>query len=63
MRTEATGHDLLQLGMRPGPEVGRILRQIHIARLNGQVTSKQEELELARRLLAVPDEKELVCPD
>jgi tRNA nucleotidyltransferase (CCA-adding enzyme) len=57
VRTEATGHDLLQLGMRPGPEVGRILRQIHIARLNGQVTSKQEELELARQLLAVPDER------
>ncbi len=56
VRTEANGHDLLQLGVRSGPELGKVLQNLHIARLNGMVQSKDEELEMARRLLSMPDE-------
>jgi len=45
------GRDLLELGMRPGPEVGRILRAVEKARSSGEVRSYEEELTLARKLM------------
>lgn len=56
VRTEANGHDLLQLGVCSGPELGKVLQSLHIAKLNGMVQSKEEELVLARKLLSLPDE-------
>ncbi|NLW17640.1 MAG: CBS domain-containing protein [Firmicutes bacterium] len=53
---EVNGHDLLSIGLKPGPQVGEILRKIHMARLNGQVVNKEQELELARQLLLTPEE-------
>lgn len=54
---ETTGRDLLGLGLKPGPEVGEILRKLRTARLSGDVQDKEQELALARKLLATPEEE------
>lgn len=56
IRPEVDGHDLLGIGFRPGPQVGQVLRELHMARLNGQVVNKEQELELARQLLLTLEE-------
>jgi len=45
-----TGHDLIAMGLEPGPEFGRILQEIEDAHLEGRVTTRDEALALARRL-------------
>ncbi len=45
------GRDLIELGMRPGPAVGRILREVEAARVRGEVSGYEEELTLARKLM------------
>jgi tRNA nucleotidyltransferase/poly(A) polymerase len=46
------GGDLLeQLGMEPGPEVGRVLRVLQEAQATDEVTTAEEALALARSLL------------
>jgi tRNA nucleotidyltransferase (CCA-adding enzyme) len=44
------GRHLLELGMTPGPEVGAILKQIYERQLDGEVTSLEEGIALARNL-------------
>lgn len=39
-----SGYDLMQLGIAPGPEIGRLLRLIEDAQLDGLVTTKTEAL-------------------
>jgi tRNA nucleotidyltransferase (CCA-adding enzyme) len=46
------GRHLLSLGLTPGPRVGAVLRQIYEKQLDGSVTSIEEGLALARRILA-----------
>ncbi|GAI14624.1 unnamed protein product [marine sediment metagenome] len=41
-----TGNDLQKMGITPGPHIKEILNLLHEARLDGKVTSKQEEVEL-----------------
>lgn len=55
LQIEVDGYDILGLGLKPGPEVGKVLRQIHMARLNGQVATKEQELALAHQLLLPPE--------
>jgi putative nucleotidyltransferase with HDIG domain len=46
------GHDLMdELGLRPGPEVGRLLEAVREAQAAGEVHTRQEALALARALL------------
>lgn len=45
------GRDLIELGMEPGPAVGRILREVEAARARGEVSGYEEELTLARKLM------------
>ena len=45
-----TGHDLIALGLPQGPGVGRVLRTVENARLDGEIRTRDEALELARRL-------------
>ena len=45
------GRDLIELGMKPGPAVGKILREVAAARERGEVQSFEEELMLARKLM------------
>jgi len=45
------GRHLLALGMAPGPEVGAILKQIYERQLDGEITTTEEGLALARALV------------
>jgi poly(A) polymerase len=49
-----TGDDLKALGMKPGPEFKRLLDAVRVAQLEGQVTTKDQALELVRALRAAP---------
>jgi len=45
-----SGHDILALGINPGPEVGRLLELIHDRILAGEITTRQQALSEASRL-------------
>jgi len=51
MRLHVTGHDLKVLGIEPGPSYQKILERVFRAKLNGHVSTKEEELEFIRRSL------------
>jgi poly(A) polymerase len=51
-----TGHDLIAMGLAPGPRFADILRQVYDAQLEGRAGTKEEALALARR---IADER---CP-
>ncbi|MCL6500003.1 MAG: CCA tRNA nucleotidyltransferase, partial [Firmicutes bacterium] len=44
-----TGHDLIDLGLRPGPVLRDILDAVYNAQLEGQVQTRQQALALAAR--------------
>ncbi len=44
-----TGHDLMELGMPQGPEIGRMLRAVQELQLEGELKSREEALEWVRR--------------
>ncbi len=44
------GADLQKLGMTPGPEMGRILKEVKNALYDGEVKGRAEQLELAKKL-------------
>ncbi len=46
-----TGADLLALGMKKGPAVGRLLERLREMRVEGIIKGREAELEYARRLL------------
>jgi tRNA nucleotidyltransferase (CCA-adding enzyme) len=46
------GRHLLALGMRPGPQIGAILKQVYERQLDGAITTIDEGIELAKRLMA-----------
>ena len=46
------GRHLLEMGLRPGPEVGRITRAVYELQLDGRVTDLEEARRAARELLA-----------
>jgi poly(A) polymerase len=46
-----TGHDLMRMGMAPGPRLGQILDALEDAQLEGEVTDRDAALGLARRLI------------
>jgi tRNA nucleotidyltransferase (CCA-adding enzyme) len=52
------GRHLLALGVRPGPQMGIILRQVYERQLDGRVTSIDEGIQAAREILAAPAEQE-----
>jgi tRNA nucleotidyltransferase (CCA-adding enzyme) len=45
------GRHLLELGVAPGPEMGRLLKQVYERQLDGEVTSTEGGIDLAKRLL------------
>lgn len=55
---EISGNDLLRLGLKPGPLFQKVFDRIRDARLNGEVVSRQEELDLAARLMNISGEGE-----
>ena len=46
------GRHLLELGLAPGRRVGEVLKQIYEKQLDGAVTSVEEGVEEAKRILA-----------
>jgi poly(A) polymerase len=48
-----SGRDLLRMGLEPGPLVGRILAAVQEQQLEGAVGTREDALELARRLRGV----------
>jgi tRNA nucleotidyltransferase (CCA-adding enzyme) len=51
VRPRTTGDDLKRLGVDPGPEYQRILRELRRARLDGDIRSAEEEHTYLERLL------------
>ncbi len=47
------GRHLLELGLQPGPRVGEVLKQVYEKQLDGAITSVDEGIEEARRILNV----------
>ena len=45
------GRHVLQLGLSPGPEIGRILKAVYERQLDGEVTSLEEALSVAEGLV------------
>jgi len=45
------GRHLLSLGMAPGPEMGRLLKQIYERQLDGEITSVEEGIAAAKQLM------------
>jgi len=52
VETELTGDDLKALGLKPGPLFGQLLETLRDARLNGKVSTRDDEETLLKRLLA-----------
>ncbi|MFW6035584.1 MAG: CBS domain-containing protein [Halothermotrichaceae bacterium] len=48
---EVDGFDLQDMGMEPGPRMKKILNKIYKAKLRGEITSRDEELDVARELI------------
>ena len=51
VHTTLDGGALMQMGFDQGPAIGRVLARIRDAKLDGEVSSREEELALARSLL------------
>jgi poly(A) polymerase len=47
-----TGKDLVAEGFPPGPALGRALEAVETAQLDGQIRTKEQALEIARKVLA-----------
>jgi tRNA nucleotidyltransferase (CCA-adding enzyme) len=48
------GRHVLDLGLRPGPAVGRLLKQVYERQLDGRVTTLDEAVAAAREMIAEP---------
>ena len=48
------GRHLLELGVRPGPELGRLLKQVYERQLEGEVTTLDQATTAARELISDP---------
>ena len=51
LRPSLNGDDLRSLGLPPGPQMGQILKRLHAARLDGEVSTREEETALVQKLL------------
>ncbi len=49
VRGELDGHDLIKLGLKPGPHFHQVFLRLLDARLDGQISSREEEVALVRQ--------------
>ncbi len=49
------GRHVLQLGVEPGPRVGEILKRVYEKQLDGEVTTLEEGVRIAREVLSAPN--------
>jgi tRNA nucleotidyltransferase (CCA-adding enzyme) len=47
------GRHLLELGLRPGPRVGEVLKQVYEKQLDGEITGLEDAIAEARRILSL----------
>jgi tRNA nucleotidyltransferase (CCA-adding enzyme) len=47
------GRHLLALGMQPGPAMGQMLQNLYDRQLDGEITTTEEGIQIARRILGV----------
>lgn len=52
IRTSLSGEDLKRLGISTGPDMGKILQTLHKAKLDGELSTKSDEVKLALSLKA-----------
>jgi tRNA nucleotidyltransferase/poly(A) polymerase len=52
------GHDLIRLGLTPGPRFGEILEKVQTAQLEGEIRSREEALAFVQRLVGSRPEGE-----
>lgn len=52
VKTDLNGEDLKRLGLAAGPEMGRILKELHRAKLDGEVATRADEERLVLSLKA-----------
>jgi tRNA nucleotidyltransferase (CCA-adding enzyme) len=57
---EITGDDLKAMGLEPGPTFGELLSALRDARLDGEVSTRQEEMALVEAMLAREGQSEEV---
>ncbi len=55
------GRHLLQLGLEPGPRVGEVLRQVYEKQLDGAITTVDEGIEEAKRILSANQQERRVA--
>lgn len=48
-----TGKDLIELGLKPGPQFKEILNEIRDAQLTGAIKSRGEGIEMVRGIVGV----------
>jgi tRNA nucleotidyltransferase (CCA-adding enzyme) len=51
IKPEITGDDLLEIGIPQGPIIGQLIDIVRRAKLDGKVSTKQEEIDLAKSRL------------
>jgi len=51
IKIHTTGETLINLGLKPGPAFGEILRKLLKARINGEIFSEEEEKEFLKKIL------------
>ena len=51
IKTLLSGNDLINMGVRPGPQFTVVFKELHRAKLNGEVSTRKDEENLALRLL------------
>jgi tRNA nucleotidyltransferase (CCA-adding enzyme) len=57
VETEIGGGDLKAMGLKPGPLFGRLLEDLRDARLDGKVSTREQEAALLQKLLAAERKK------
>jgi tRNA nucleotidyltransferase (CCA-adding enzyme) len=60
IRRELDGNSLRELGLAPGPHFSTIMKRLLDARLDGEISSSEEERDLARRLIGSAGGKSVV---
>ena len=48
---ELTGDDLIEMGIGPGPAIGEILKRLRLAKIDGEVRTREDERAVAQNIL------------
>jgi hypothetical protein len=56
LKSELSGKDIKEFGVKEGPEVGKILKKIIEGRWIGKITSKEDEIELVTKHVGVDND-------